>query len=54
MFPAVTGAIPGAKRADQVEENIDAADLPPLSDETLAAIDAIYNQQVRPSVHQYW
>jgi aryl-alcohol dehydrogenase-like predicted oxidoreductase len=54
MFPAVTCAIPGAKRPDQVEENIEAADLPPLSDETMSAIAAIYDRQVRPSVHHYW
>lgn len=54
MFPAVTCAIPGAKRPDQVAENVRAADLPPLSDETMAAIDAIYDQQVRPYVHHHW
>ena len=31
-FPAVTCAIPGAKRPAQVAENIAASDLPPLSD----------------------
>jgi aryl-alcohol dehydrogenase-like predicted oxidoreductase len=29
MFPAVTCAIPGARRPVQVEENVKAADLPP-------------------------
>ncbi len=32
MSPAVTCAIPGAKRPAQVEENVRAADQPPLSD----------------------
>jgi aryl-alcohol dehydrogenase-like predicted oxidoreductase len=54
MFPAVTCAIPGARRPEQVEENVQAADLPPLSDTTLSAIDAIYDQQIRPHVHHYW
>ncbi|HOG76377.1 MAG TPA: aldo/keto reductase, partial [Candidatus Marinimicrobia bacterium] len=31
MFPEVTCAIPGAKRPEQVAENAQAADLPPLS-----------------------
>ncbi|MGA2555945.1 MAG: aldo/keto reductase [Verrucomicrobiota bacterium] len=54
MFPEVTCAIPGAKRASQAEENIAAASLPPLSDKTMAAIAAIYNRQVRAQVHQRW
>jgi aryl-alcohol dehydrogenase-like predicted oxidoreductase len=54
MFPAVTCAIPGAKRPAQVEENAAAADLPPLSPETMEKIRAVYDQQVRPLVHQYW
>ena len=54
MFPAVTCAIPGAKRPAQVEENIAAADLPPLSEKTMAAIDELYGVFIRPLVHQYW
>ena len=54
MFPAVTCAIPGAKRPDQVDENLRAADLPPLSDETMSAIEDIYNRQIRSQVHHYW
>ena len=54
MFPAVTCAIPGAKRAEQVDENADAAELPPLSEETMSAIDVIYSQQVQSHVHHYW
>ena len=54
MSPAVTCAIPGAKRPEQVDENVKAADLPPLSDATMAEIDAIYNRYVRPQVHHYW
>jgi aryl-alcohol dehydrogenase-like predicted oxidoreductase len=54
MFPAVTCAIPGAKRPSQVEENIAAADLPPLSEEILTQVRAIYDRLVRPQVHHYW
>ncbi len=54
MNPAVTCAIPGAKRPAQVEENVAAADLPPLSPETMAKIAALYEQRIRPLVHQYW
>jgi aryl-alcohol dehydrogenase-like predicted oxidoreductase len=54
MFPAVTCAIPGAKRPAQVEENLKAASLPPLSKAAMAGILAVYNQHARPHVHQYW
>ena len=54
MSPAVTCAIPGAKRPSQVEENVKAADLPELSEETMNQIRAIYEQWVRPHVHHYW
>jgi aryl-alcohol dehydrogenase-like predicted oxidoreductase len=54
MFDAVTCAIPGAKRAGQVEENIRAADLPALSSQTMTGVARIYDQQIRPLVHQLW
>jgi aryl-alcohol dehydrogenase-like predicted oxidoreductase len=54
MFDAVTCAIPGAKRADQVAENSAAGDLPALSPETMARIGQLYEARIRPLVHQYW
>ena len=54
MFPAVTCAIPGAKRPSQVEENVSAADLPALSDETMSKVREVYERLVRPQVHHYW
>jgi len=54
MSPAVTCAIPGAKRPSQVEENIQAADQPPLLNETMSQIRAVYDKLVRPQVHNYW
>ena len=53
-FPAVTCAIPGAKRPAQVLENIAASDLPPLSQATLKKIGAIYADQIKPLVQHYW
>jgi len=54
MSPAVTCAIPGAKRPSQVEENVKAADLPPLPDETMTQVRESYDRLVRPLVHHYW
>ena len=53
-FPAVTCAIPGAKRPAQVAENIAASDLAPLSAGTMKKIRAIYDAQIKPLVHPYW
>jgi len=53
-FPAVTCAIPGAKRPAQVAENLAASDLPSLSADAMKKIRAIYDAQIRPLVHQYW
>jgi aryl-alcohol dehydrogenase-like predicted oxidoreductase len=54
MYEAVTCAIPGAKRPSQVEENFTAADLAPLSGETMAQVRSIYDRYIRELVHYYW
>ena len=54
MFPAVTCAIPGAKKVSQVEDNLKAAALPPLDDATMRGLHELYYQHIRPLVHQYW
>jgi len=51
---AVSCAIPGGKRAEQVEDNVAAADLPTLSNETLAAVREIYTRLIRDQVHHRW
>lgn len=53
-FPAVTCAIPGAKRPAQVAENIAASDLKPLPAATMKRIDALYTRQIKPLVQHYW
>lgn len=54
MFPEVTCSIPGARRAEQVQENARAADFPPLSSGAMSAIESLYERSIRPLVHQYW
>ncbi|MBZ9938081.1 aldo/keto reductase [Mesorhizobium sp. BR1-1-16] len=53
-FDAVTVAIPGAKNEQQARANADAATLPPLDAETMAALKTIYDEDIRPFVHQRW
>lgn len=54
MHAAVSCAIPGGKRPDQVEDNVRAAELPPLTGEQMAVVERIYNSYIREQVHQRW
>ena len=54
MFDGVTCAIPGAKTEEQARDNASAALLPPLDEETMAAVRAIYDEYIRPHVHARW
>ena len=54
MHEGITCAIPGAKRPEQATDNCAAADLPPLSDETMAAVRRIYDAHIREQVHTRW
>jgi aryl-alcohol dehydrogenase-like predicted oxidoreductase len=50
----VSCAIPGGKRPDQVEDNVRAADLPPLSETQMAKVREIYDKYIRDQAHQRW
>jgi aryl-alcohol dehydrogenase-like predicted oxidoreductase len=54
MFDAVSLTIPGAKNSAQAANNAAAADLPPLSEATMAKIRQIYDRSIREQVHQRW
>ncbi len=54
MFDAVTCAIPGGKNPAQVTDNAAASALAPLPDETMSAIQDIYDTFVAPHVHHRW
>lgn len=54
MFDAVTCSIPGAKRVNQVEDNVKAGDLPPLDVTTMTRIKAVYDRWIRAHVHDKW
>jgi aryl-alcohol dehydrogenase-like predicted oxidoreductase len=54
MHPAISCAIPGAKRPNQVDDNVAAADMPPLSDEVMDRIRRIYDRSIRPEGHHQW
>ncbi len=54
MFDAVTCAIPGGKRPEQVADNCRASELTSLTPEVVAAVRQIYNSKVRAAVHNRW
>ncbi|WP_326559555.1 aldo/keto reductase [Micromonospora sp. NBC_01796] len=52
--PGVTVVIPGARNPGQARGNVAAADLAPLPAETLAGVNAVYDELIRPQVHNRW
>lgn len=54
MFPEVTSTIPGAKSPEQAENNVKAAALPPLSDETMQRVREVYDTYIRSQVQDRW
>jgi aryl-alcohol dehydrogenase-like predicted oxidoreductase len=54
MFDAVSCAIPGAKRPDQAEDNVRAADLPPLTEAQMTKVREVYDKYIREQVHYRW
>jgi aryl-alcohol dehydrogenase-like predicted oxidoreductase len=54
MNPAVSCSIPGGRTPSQVQDNAAAADLAPLSPETMAAVQQVYERFAKPQVHHRW
>jgi aryl-alcohol dehydrogenase-like predicted oxidoreductase len=54
MHDAVSCAIPGAKRPEQVQDNCAASDLPRLSGRLMREVREIYDKYIREDVHQRW
>jgi aryl-alcohol dehydrogenase-like predicted oxidoreductase len=50
----VSTVIPGARNVEQARANSAAADLAPLSDDTLTSISEIYDKHIRAQVHDRW
>jgi aryl-alcohol dehydrogenase-like predicted oxidoreductase len=54
MFDAVTCAIPGGKRPEQVADNCGASDIPPLPPDAMAAVKRIYDGKIALLVQHRW
>ncbi|UCC88967.1 MAG: aldo/keto reductase [Anaerolineales bacterium] len=54
MFDAVSCAIPGARRPDQAQDNIRAAELPPLTKAHMSRVKDVYDRYIRDQAHHRW
>ncbi|MEY4546343.1 MAG: hypothetical protein RL685_2538 [Pseudomonadota bacterium] len=54
MQEAVTCAIPGVRRASQVEDNLAAADLAAVPADVMQRVRELYDARIKPLVHQSW
>ena len=52
--PGVTVVIPGARNPGQVAGNLGAADLTALTPDQLSAVQATYDELIRPQIHDRW
>ncbi|GLY31097.1 oxidoreductase [Kineosporia sp. NBRC 101731] len=52
--PGVTTVIPGARSPEQARANAAAAELPELSDDVRGVIRRVYDEDIRPLVHNRW
>jgi aryl-alcohol dehydrogenase-like predicted oxidoreductase len=52
--PGVTVVIPGARNPSQAAANAAAASLAPLPESTLDAVKTVYDELIRPQVHDRW
>ena len=52
--PQVTTVIPGATRVEQVEKNMAASDLPPLSRSTHVQLRNLYDEKIKPLVRGHY
>jgi aryl-alcohol dehydrogenase-like predicted oxidoreductase len=52
--PGVTVVIPGARNPEQVAGNIGAATLRPLTTGELKVVQTVYDELIRPQVHDRW
>jgi len=54
MRDEVSVVIPGASSDKHVKSNCAASETPPIPEGTMAKIDEIYEEMIKPHVHQRW
>lgn len=54
MYEQVSVVIPGASKSSQLEANVNAGQLPPLTKAQMGAVKKIYDKYIREEVHHLW
>lgn len=54
MFDAVSVVIPGASRVEQLTSNLEAGMIRDLTKAEMGAVQDIYDEMIKPSVHHLW
>ncbi|MBJ6109530.1 aldo/keto reductase [Hymenobacter sp. BT523] len=54
MFDEVSCVIPGASRPEQLLQNLQATEMPPLTEAQMLKVREIYDRRIRPLVHSTW
>jgi aryl-alcohol dehydrogenase-like predicted oxidoreductase len=50
----ISCVIPGASNPDQLNINLKALELSPLSDDEMHQVKLVYDEKIKPLVHQLW
>lgn len=53
-FDDISCIIPGASKTSHVMSNLSVYDLPKLTPEKISAMNKIYEEYIKPSVHHLW
>ncbi|MEG2100909.1 MAG: aldo/keto reductase, partial [Flavobacterium sp.] len=53
-FNEISCIIPGASKKEHILSNLSVYDTPQLTSEQISAMNKIYNDLIKPSVHQLW
>ena len=54
MFDSVSCVIPGARRPEQVQQNISAFSLNQVTPDVMNQVQTIYEENIKKQVHHYW
>ncbi|MEO0332173.1 MAG: aldo/keto reductase, partial [Bacteroidota bacterium] len=54
MFEEVSCVIPGVSKLSQLHSNLAALNIRDLSEQEMEAVEDVYNEMIRPSVHHRW
>jgi aryl-alcohol dehydrogenase-like predicted oxidoreductase len=54
MNDCISSVIPGASRVSQIEDNVKASNLPPLTDQQMEKVIEIYKKYIKIYIHSLW